>query len=793
MPEVGSRDEIQITEDALREIEFGEALNKIKKKCISEPGKEIILALKPSQEAFWLRREHELIGEMTSLLIEEREVPLENVSDVREKIRKSLVEGAVLNSTDLLEVRDNIRTSRLLRKFFTERKDKYPALAEETANLHHNLILEKHIADAIDDTGEVKNNASRELARIRRSIFDKSNKLRARLDKILKQVVEDDYAQEDFFSLREGRFVLPVKAEHKRHISGIIHGVSQTGQTVFLEPSEIIEMNNELSLLRNEENREIYRILSNLTGELGDEAHQFLTTVDIIGHLDSIIARARYALDFGGIQPEILESKEIFLKDIRHPLLVHAKGKEKVVPLSIEFDEKKRGHLVSGPNAGGKTVALKSIGLNVAMALSGIFPLGECKTGYRTIFSSIGDHQSIEHDLSTFSSQIVQIRDILQNCTPEALILIDEIGSGTDPEEGSALAAGIMDTLINLNVFFVATTHQSSLKTYALNREEIENASLEFDEEKLTPTYKFLSGLPGNSYAFILAETYGLSPLVLERAKNYLSRKQKELEESISIMQRYRREAENLRQDAEKEKSQAEKTRQKYETKFDDIKKKRSEYIDQAKKEASDIVSNANALIENTIREIREEKKPVSDIKKDFSRKKEDLSQKASEVYKKEEEAEEEPVEQGELAVGDNVSIEDSSSVGTIIDIDRKNDKARVDVNGMKFTMDLDKLTRKKKEKSKKKQSFADYIKYDTKSSIDLRGMRADEAIRELEDYLSDAVMSNNLDQVSIIHGKGTGTLRQAVHDFLKDHHAIRSYRLGAIEEGGSGVTIVEL
>ncbi len=369
--------------------------------------------------------------------------------------------------------------------------------------------------------------------------------------------------QEDFVTMREGRYVLPIKAHVKRQLPGIIHGVSQTGSTVFLEPSEIIEMNNELNLLINEEQREIYKILQNLTKEISTEALSIMRTTEIIAHFDSILARAKFALEYGGIKPTISDERYIKLHKIKHPLLVVSKGAKNVIPLSIEFTEQKRGFLISGPNAGGKTVALKSIGLNISMALAGIFPLGLCTTDFRRVYTSIGDHQSIENDLSTFSSQMYQMREILANSDSSALALVDEIGSGTDPQEGGALASGILDTFIELNMFFIATTHQSSLKTYALNKDEIENASLEFNEDKLQPTYKFLSGIPGNSYAFFLAKSIGMSDLVIKRAKSYLGSKQKELEESISVLQKFRTEAIKAKAEAEKLKLKAKEKEQK--------------------------------------------------------------------------------------------------------------------------------------------------------------------------------------------------------------------------------------
>ncbi len=779
-----------LQKEALRQLEFESVLAKVEKYCISSMGREIIRGLCPVNEIYFLLREHDLIGETCEIMAEETEIPLEGLHDVRESLHKSKVTNSILSTTEILRIKEISRVSRLLKKYFDDKKHKYPVMTDEVEALHQNLLLEKHISDSIDDIGEVRDTASRELQRIRRSIHDKSNKLRARLQRILKKVVEEDFAREDFYTLREGRFVLPVKSEHKRHISGIIHGVSQTGATVFLEPAEIIELNNELSLLLNEEKREIAKILMDLTSEIGYEANDLLRSAEIMAHIDSILGRAKYSLEFGGIKPKIVEDKRVYMRDIRHPLLVHSKGREKVIPLNIDFDTQKRGHLISGPNAGGKTVALKSMGLNIALALSGVFPIGEVHTNYCNIYSCIGDHQSIENDLSTFSSQMYQLKQILDETDSNSLILVDEIGSGTDPQEGAALAAGILDTFLELKVFFVATTHQSSLKTYALNRKEIDNASLEFNENELKPTYKFLPGIPGNSYAFHLAENLGMSRLVLQRARKYLGNKQKELEKSISVLQKHISDAESLKIEANKNKIKADKARKKFEEKFSEIKQTRQEHINEAKEKASEIVDNANAAIEKAIRDIQEEKKSFKDVKKEFNLKKEKIQKSVNAENRKPGNAK----PKLKLEKGGSVTMDDSDSIGSIIEIDENGKFAVVDFNGLKFRVSTDKLSPVLvKEKQIKTSSKTDHIRFDVESKLDIRGMRAEAALRELDIFIGDALVSSSLNILTIVHGKGTGALRKAVQDYLKQQSGIKSFRDGQIVEGGSGVTIVEI
>ncbi|MGE5479784.1 MAG: endonuclease MutS2 [Chloroflexota bacterium] len=788
MPELKEKSLEEMLVESMRRLEFFTALEFISKYAITDPGREILLNLRPSEDIERLNEEHSTLDEAVKLLVTEDSVPFEGMDDVRQRLYSSLVINSVLSSLDILKIADVARVSRLLKGFFASRFEKFPLLSERAAALFENRLLEKHIAEALTDTGEVKDTASKELFRIRQEIHGKSARLRSRIQKIMRKVALDDMTRDEFITIREGRYVLPIRSEHKRHLPGIIHGISQTGATVFIEPSEIIEMNNELSILSNEEQREVYKILRNLTAEIGDDAKSMLASVEIMAYMDSLLARARYALEYGGVKPEISDENEIILKNVKHPLLVHTKGKDKVIPLSVEFSPEKRGHLISGPNAGGKTVALKSVGLSVLMALSGIFPLGYCKTNYRTVFTSIGDNQSIENDLSTFSSQALQLIEILRLADNRSLALIDEILSGTDPQEGSALAAGILDTFLELNLFFVVTTHQSSLKSYALNRSEIENASLEFDEKQLKPTFKFLSGIPGNSYAFFLAQNLGMSPLVLERSKKYLGERHQELEESIRLLQKYKSEAETDRAAAQSERAKFNKLKSDYDEKLKSIKTKRRETLDQANREALEIVRGANSLIENTIKELREEKRSIAEVKHDYGDKRDKIEE---QVRKSEEKAQQAaPRPKGEVVEGEGVLVIDSNATGIALEVDKAKGVALVDLNGLKFRLPLSKLAPAEK-KETKKADYTEFIKFDMNTRLDLRGKRAEESLRELEDYISNAIL-NNVPMFTIIHGKGTGALRKAIHEFLTENPYIKSFREGELTEGGAGVTIVE-
>jgi DNA mismatch repair protein MutS2 len=775
--------------DSLKQLEYFPVLEKISEFAISEYGKAKIINSLPLPDINELTRELTLVDETIELINRYENIPLENYGDVRPKIYKSKVENAVLNTSEILEILFLLQISRNTRNFILTKSEDFPNLAEFVSPLYENRLLEKHIRDAIDETGNVRDTATKELFRIRNEIIEKSAKLRRRLDKILKNISQEELVQDEFVTIREGRFVLPIKIEYKNKVTGIIHGVSQSGQTCFIEPAEVIEMNNELSLLENEEKREIYRILRNLTEEIGNVSNQLLDSLEIIVHLDSLLAKAKYSLKYNCQKPIFWNSQEIFLQDIRHPILVHTRGYKNVVPLTISFTEKKRGHIISGPNAGGKTVSLKSIGLNLALACSGFFTHGYCKTKFLKIYASIGDLQSVEQDLSTFSSQILRIKNILENADSESLILIDEIVSGTDPHEGSLLAASIIDSFITMNVFFAVTTHQSYLKVFSLTKEEVENDSLEFDEMNLKPTYRFLQGVPGNSYAFELATLLGLPKHIIERARSYQTKSENEIEQQLKIIYKLKIEAERLKAELEAEKIQLDKLKSKYQELLNELKSKRKELLDNAKIEAYEIIRKANALIENTIKEIREQQKSISAIKKEYSQTKRQIEEEAKKVFSS--------LEDGSknfdtILEGDFVYIDDPTSIGQVLRIYEDDEEALVDFNGLKFKTKLNRLHKTQQTNLEKKPLPFDYIKYSANTRIDLRGYRVNDAIREIDKFLSEAILSN-VDTITIIHGKGTGVLRQNLHEFLRTHPQVESFREGTIEEGGAGVTVVKL
>ncbi len=777
---------------ALDELEFGQVLESVARRCVSHAGMDLVRSLVPKLDSGTIQVELDRVGECLDLLMMGESIPFHRLADVTGLLARTRVEGNFLSAPDILNVLEALQTSRTLRGYMRDRAQRVPCLDAFCEPLAEDRVLEKHITDAIDDTGAIRDNASRELLSVRREIHELGARLRSRLQRILKKFGDEELLQDEFVTQRDGRFVLPLRVENKRSVDGIIHGVSQTGQTVFLEPAETYEMNNELAILRGREHREMVRILTTLTAEIGAVSRSIEEAVNVLTQLDTLIARARFAMDLGGIKPVIAEERVIEITNVRHPLLVlQARNSPgSVVPLSVRFDATTRGILISGPNAGGKTVAMKTIGLTMAMTMCGIFPLGMCSMHPLRIMTAIGDHQSIESNLSTFSSQIIRLRDVLSHCAPDALVLVDEICAGTDPAEGGALAAGILDSLIERGACFVVTTHQSSLKQYALTRPTITNASLEFDDERVQPTFRFLYGVPGNSYAFALAQSVGLPGVVLERAHGYLGDRHSELEKSITAMQQFRAEAEANKRAAAEQLAHAERMRADAEERLSLIKQKRSTVVEDAREEARDILRKANALVENTIREIREQQKSAAEIKTAFTLGKQELDGPPTPT------AENVPPPT-KWREGSIVTIIGTTSSGTLISVDHKAETAMIEVNGIKFKVPLSQLSDGTAQKAttdrakRREASPVDYLKLDAGTNLDLRGQRVDEGLRSLEDFVNSAILGS-IPFATIIHGKGTGAMRKAVHEYLSEHPHIKSFRIGTIHEGGDGITVVE-
>lgn len=775
----------ELLRSSLDQLEFHRVLEHIAGYAVSSLGVEHLSEAGPIADEEEIRTELRMVGEIRVMLRRDEPLPLDGIYDIRQALVISRIPGAHLSGENLNHMGSTFASLRKVREFFSARREQCPLMFERTQNIHANRLLEKHIGDAIDDAGNVRDNASRELARIRRDIIDKSAALRSRLQRILRRVSDEELVTDEYVTLREGRLVLPVKVESKRKIPGIIHGESQSGGTVFLEPAEIFDMNNEIAELTFAERREVERILRTLTEEIGAEATDFLASMSHLQTVDSCHARARYAERYNCVEPKVTDDDVILLQNAYHPLLLLRL--DTVVPMSIEMDRNTRCVVISGPNAGGKTVAMKTLGLITAMALSGIHPpAAECTVHACNVYTDIGDQQSLENDLSTFSSHMSRIGEIVRNVAMGDVVLLDEIGTGTDPDEGGAIAASILDHLLARRSFILATTHHSFLKIFAYDTDAVVNAGMEFDTRTITPTYRFILGMPGNSYAFELIERLGFEGTILTAARERLGEERNRMTEIIGQLEVDLAESRRLREEHQRQLREAEDVRRKFEVESRELREQKQSIIADAKREARETLSNANSMIENALREIRsgatneqikELRRAVGDAREGLV-KSEPKAEPTGPVFRK----------------GETVRIKGGTQIGELqFDPDEKGNVV-VQFGAMRMRShvdDLEPVTRKEaRRESAGRVAIANAA--DAETRIDLRGMYADEALVRLEQAIS-AAMNANVGSMDIIHGKGTGVLRTRVQEYLSQHPGVASYRTGALTEGGAGVTIVEL
>ncbi len=770
-------------QSSLDQLEFHRVLEHVAGFAASTLGVEHISELFPMSDEDHIRNELRMVGEARQILQRQETIPLEGIYDIREALSVSKIRGSYLAGENFLHVHSTIQGLRKAREFFVSRSDASPLLHELTGEIHTNRLLERHIQDAIDDTGNVRDNASRELQKIRRDIVDKSASLRQRLQKILRRVAEDELVTDEYITLREGRLVLPVKTENKRKIPGIIHGESSSGGTVFLEPAEIFDLNNEIAELTFAERREIERILRTLTEELGVEADAFQLSLWKLQLLDSVTARARYSERYDCVEPTITDEDVIKLNNAYHPILLMRLPS--VVPMSIELSPEVRCIVVSGPNAGGKTVAMKTVGLVTMMALAGIHPPAtECTVHPCGVFTDIGDQQSLENDLSTFSAHMSRIHEITQNVMMGDLVLLDEIGTGTDPDEGGAIAASILEYLLQRRTFILATTHHSYLKIFAYDTDRVVNAGMEFDTATITPTYRFVAGMPGNSYAFELLERFHFEEKILADAKGKLGEDRNRMSEIIRQLEDDLGRSRVLTEEHRRKASEAEALRTKLQAELKELNERKNTIISDARQEARETLSRANSMIENTLREIRSgaSNDQIKEMRKSIESSKSEMSPKK-----------EEGATPGGYRKGDTVRLRGGVQIGELeFDPDERGNVI-VQFGNIRMRShvdDLETVTRKElRKEAAGRQAIVNADEAETK--VDLRGMYSDEAITRVEKAIT-AALNGHLSQLEIIHGKGTGALRRSIHDFLAGHPNVANYRLGALTEGGAGVTIVE-
>ncbi len=776
----------------IEKLEFDKVRQRVLRYATSDPGRAVLQGLTPSTSLVEIQQELARLSELKATL-EEEEFPLAGIFAIHGAVNKSGVEGTVLQPKELLHIGSTLKAARILKTYISKRAERLKSIMQISENLFIDKVVEFNIEQAIDETGTVRANASKELESIRRAISERYEQLRKRLESILKDASDLGLSQEEIITTREGRMVIPVKAEHKNRVPGFIQSASSSGATVFIEPTETLELNNDIRSLQFQEQREIERILRELTMQVGGIRPAMLANVDILARVDALHAKAKYSVEILGVAPVVLDRGPIKLLKARHPILMMKHGYDETIPLDLELGGEYDTLVISGPNAGGKSVALKCVGLLVLMVQAGLHIPASGQSVVRIfqkMFVDIGDEQSIENDLSTFSSHLANLKEIDLNADAGTLVLIDEIGSGTDPGEGGAIAASLLESLTRRGALTVATTHHGSLKGFAHNTDRVENGAMEFDQDTLTPTYRFRAGVPGSSYALEMAARLGFSESLLEGARERLGQQQTKLDSLITdleaSMQKQRKELESLLE----ERSRLSDLVKQYETKLAAQAKELRQLKRDAVDEARNILERANAVIEQSIKEIRESganARVVKDVRAEVVGMKREILQQQEALQQIE------PTDT-RITVGNLVTVTDGSETGEVENISPDGKTATVLFGNVKMRVSLSDLHLSRQRKSQPGRSYA-YVEADTKDllkGLDLRGMTGDEALPLIDKFLDDAILAG-LHRIDIIHGKGTGALRKKVTDFLSSHPRVKSFRLGEWNEGGTGATMVEL
>ncbi|MFQ5823615.1 MAG: endonuclease MutS2 [bacterium] len=783
-------------------LEFDKILSYLVQFAISSMGKEKI------EQIVFMTNKDEIeialkeVSELKAILDYDDTFPLDPIWDLRKALEIAGIEGNYLDAETLVRISQTLTTSWRVHSYLQKRSEKYPHLWAHTKKIKNFKNIEKEIRAALDfQTFEVKDSASPELNRIRKEISRAEQNARKVVESLFKTYSKKGYLQEELITIREGRLVLPVKSEHKDKVKGLVHDHSSSGATFFIEPFQSVELNNQIRGLRGEEAQEVVRILRNLTGFIRDELENISQNLGVLAHLDFIQAKARFSQILECHSPALNENNIIEIFKAKHPLLMLRKDvQEKVVPLDLKMGEDYHTLVITGPNAGGKTVALKTVGLFALMVQTGL-PIPADPDSkipiFENIFADIGDLQSIEQNLSTFTSHMKRIQNILENAHSKSLVLVDEIGVGTDPEEGAALAMAFLENLTQRGSITIVTTHQSTLKAFAYERSGVENGSMEFDVETLRPTYKFQLGIPGSSYAIEIAKRLGISDGILSRSRELVGIEKGNFERLLLDLEKKIQENEKLIKEVKIEKTRLEGLTKLYRERYEAIKKKENVLKEKALEDSQEILNRANAAVEQAIKEIKEKQAAQEAIKRAKNLIEQEKAQIAKTLNKIErKEKDQEIYSPAQLQIGEEVYWEKQNTYGKIVSFADHSDKALIEVGNLKFWVPISELSLRKKKMQDSIRPSQVKIQTSTKSNvlpeIDLRGQRLDEAIKEVDKFLDDALLAG-WHQVRIIHGKGTGALRKGISEFLETHPNVKNKRPGAWNEGDIGVTVVEL
>ncbi|MFZ5647014.1 MAG: endonuclease MutS2 [Bacillota bacterium] len=782
-------------EKTLKRLEYFKVLERLAGFAGSPLGRERALGLVPVTDIELIKRWQWETTEGREMMRLDPAAELGGWYDVREQARQAS-KGVMLEPEDLLAVGRTLTAVRRVKKFFAERTDRYPLLSDISEGLGFFGDLEQRILSSILPGGEVADTASPALGQIRRHLSNAQAQIKARLEGYIRSATYQKYLQDPIVTIRENRYVIPVKQEYRAQVPGIIHDQSASGATLFIEPMAVVEANNEVRRLQAAEKQEVVRILHELSAGVARYSEDLLASMDSLGRLDLIMARARYSLSLDAWEPVIKPEPRLDIKKGRHPLL-----EGEVVPTTVSLGQDFDTLVITGPNTGGKTVTLKTVGLLALMAQSGLHvpaAEGTVMGVFSRVFADIGDEQSIEQSLSTFSSHMTNLVDILKKTGKGSLILLDELGAGTDPAEGSALAQAILERLHQSGARTIATTHYSELKKFAYANHRVENASVEFDPVTLRPTYRLLIGRPGRSNAFEIAARLGLDPHLVERAREFMSSEKVKAEELMASLESTRHQADRDREEASRLLEEARQLNERYRKMEEELAEKRNSIISKARDEAGALVRASRREAEELIRELRE--KLSSSSARDRETGIRDARERLWAMENRAAAATRRPdPPPGEkltgVRPGEEVFIPRFNQKGIVLGAPEEG-QVQVQVGIIKVTVPLSDLrTAGRSVPAAGGVEVAGIMASKAReisTRLDLRGMTADEALAEMEKYLDDAGLAG-LPKVYIVHGKGTGALRAAVQRELKTHRRVKSFRYGEAGEGGMGCTVVEL
>lgn len=773
-------------------LEFDKIKSFVANEAISDLGREKVAEMYPATDFETVEFQINETDEISQIYNKHRLPSLSGLTKVAQYIHRSTI-GGVLNVTELNAIKRLIQVQNQFKTFYNQLLEedeevKYPILDSQMAQLPILTDLFKDINDKCD-AHDLYDHASYELQSIRSKISSTNQRIRQNLDRVVKSQANRKKLSDAIVTVRNDRNVIPVKAEYRQDFNGIVHDQSASGQTLYIEPSSVVEMNNQISRLHNDEAVERELILTELTSQVAVESDALLLAESIMGHLDFLIAKARYARAIKGTKPTFHNERTVYLPNAYHPLLDH----NTVVANTIEFVDDIETVIITGPNTGGKTVTLKTLGLIIVMAQSGmLIPTldGSQLSVFENVYCDIGDEQSIEQSLSTFSSHMKNIVEILKEADKNSLILFDELGAGTDPSEGAALAMSILDHVRNLGALVMATTHYPELKAYSYNREGVMNASVEFDVETLSPTYKLLMGVPGRSNAFDISKKLGLSLNIINKAKTMIGTDEQEINNMIESLEKNSKRVDEQRIELDRLVKEAQTTHDELEKQYQQYQNYEKSLMDEAKEKANQRVKSATKEADAILKELRELRdKKGADVKEHelIDKKKQLDDQYEAKSIKQNVQKQ----KYDKIQAGDEVKVLSYGQKGEVLEL-VGDEEAVVQMGILKMKLPIEDLEKMKKKKETSTKMVTRANRQTVKTELDLRGYRYEDALIELDQYLDQAVLSN-FEQVYIIHGKGTGALQKGVQQHLKRHKSVKTFRGGMPSEGGFGVTVASL